>query len=84
VEVTQQCWISIEQDGIRSFRKLMNPGDVQRLYAAEQFFIIAGNAGGLRLKINGRPAKALGKPGEVVKILINEKNIQDYLDQSPG
>ena len=24
----------------------MNPGDVQRLYAAEQFFIIAGNAGG--------------------------------------
>jgi cytoskeleton protein RodZ len=84
VGVTQQCWISIEQDGVRSFRKLMNPGDVQRLYAAEQFFIIAGNAGGVQLKINGRPAKSLGKPGEVVKILINEKNLQDYLDQSAG
>jgi cytoskeleton protein RodZ len=84
VGVTQQCWISIDQDGIRSFRKLMNPGDVQRLYAAEQFFIIAGNAGGLQLKINGRPAKSLGKPGEVVKILINKKNLQDYLDQSAG
>jgi cytoskeleton protein RodZ len=84
VGVTQQCWISVEQDGIRSFRKLMNPGDVQRLYAAEQFFIIAGNAGGVQLKINGRPAKSLGKPGEVVKILINEKNLQDYLDKSAG
>jgi cytoskeleton protein RodZ len=84
VAATQQCWISIEQDGIRSFRKLMNPGDVQRLSAAEQFFIIAGNAGGVQLKINGKRAKSLGKPGEVVKILINEKNLQDYLDQSAG
>jgi cytoskeleton protein RodZ len=84
IVVTQRCWISIEQDGSRSFRKLMNPGDVQRLYAAEQFFIIAGNAGGVQLKINGRPAKSLGKPGEVAKILINKKNLQDYLDQSAG
>jgi cytoskeleton protein RodZ len=84
VGVTQQCWISIEQDGTRSFRKLMNPGDVQHLYASERFFIIAGNAGGVQLKINGRPVKSLGKPGEVVKILINEKNLQDYLDQSAG
>jgi cytoskeleton protein RodZ len=84
VAATQQCWISIEQDGSRSFRKLMNPGDVQRLYAAEQFFIIVGNAGGVQLKINGKPAKSLGKPGEVVKILINGKNLHDYLDQSAG
>ena len=62
----------------------MDPGEVQRLYAAEQFFIIAGNAGGVQLKINGKPAKSLGKPGEVVKILINEKNLQDYLDQTAG
>ena len=62
----------------------MNPGDVQHLFAAEQFFIIAGNAGGVQLKINGKPAKPLGKPGEVVRILINEKNLRDYLDQSTG
>ena len=84
IAATQQCWISVEQDASRSFRKLMNPGDVQRLYAAEQFFIIVGNAGGVQLKINGKPAKSLGKPGEVVKILINEKNLQDYLDQPAG
>ena len=62
----------------------MDPGDVQRLYATEQFFLILGNAGGVHLKINGKSAKPLGKPGEVVKILINEKNLHEYLDQSPG
>jgi hypothetical protein len=84
VGVTEQCWVSVEQDGSRSFRKLMSPGEVQRLYAAEQFFIIVGNAGGVHLKINGKPARPLGKSGEVVKILINEKNLNDYLDQTPG
>ena len=84
VGATEQCWVSVEQDGTRSFRKLMSPGDIQRLYASEQFFLIVGNAGGIQLKINGKPAKPLGKPGEVVKILINEKNLESFLVQSPG
>ena len=84
IGVTEQCWVSVEQDGSRSFRKLMSPGEVQRLYASEQFFIIVGNAGGIHMKINGKSAKPLGKSGEVVRILINEKNLHDYLDQTPG
>ncbi len=81
---SEQCWISVEQDGVRSFRKLMEPGEIQQLYASEQFSIIVGNAGGVQMKINGKPAKPLGKPGEVAKILINEGNLQDYLVQTPG
>jgi len=84
IGATEQCWVSVEQDGSHSFRKLMRPGEVQRLYASEQFFIIVGNAGGIHMKINGKSAKPLGKPGEVVRILINEKNLHDYLDQTPG
>jgi hypothetical protein len=38
----------------------------------------------VRLKINGKPAKSLGRSGEVVRILINEKNLQDLLDQTAG
>ena len=38
----------------------------------------------LGFKINGRPAKPLGKPGEVVKVLIDGKNLQNFLDQSTG
>jgi hypothetical protein len=62
----------------------MEPGEVQLLVAAENFRIVLGNAGGVHLKINGRPAKPLGKPGEVVKVLIDGKNLQNFLDQATG
>jgi hypothetical protein len=62
----------------------LQPGEVQSFDAAEKFQIVLGNAGGVRLKINGKPAKPLGKPGEVLKVLINEQNLQDILDKTAG
>jgi cytoskeleton protein RodZ len=79
-----KCWVSIDRDGSPAFRKIMEPGEVQALVASEKFQIVLGNAGGVQLKINGKPAKPLGKPGEVVKILIDAKNLQDFLHQATG
>jgi cytoskeletal protein RodZ len=84
IEITQSCWISINTDGKPALRKLLQPGDVQSFGASDQFMIIAGNAGGVRLKINGMPAKPLGKSGEVVKTLINRTNLNDFIDQTTG
>jgi hypothetical protein len=84
IETSEKCWISIDRDGSPAIRKLMDPGEIESFIAREQFFLIVGNAGGVHLKINGKPAKSLGKSGVVAKILINEKNLQDLLDQTPG
>ncbi len=84
IGISQQCWVSIDRDGSPVLRKLMDPGEIQTLDANQQFLIVLGNAGGAHLKINGKPAKPLGKPGEVVTIQINEKNLQDFLDQTAG
>ncbi|MBN1566749.1 MAG: helix-turn-helix domain-containing protein [Acidobacteria bacterium] len=84
IGISEQCWVSIDRDGNPAVRRLMDPGEVQSLDANEQFLLIVGNAGGAHLKINGKPAKILGKSGEVVKILIDAKNLQDLLDQSAG
>jgi cytoskeleton protein RodZ len=84
VTATEKCWISIERDGISAFRKNMQPGEIQFFDAAERFLVIAGNAGGVHLKINGKPVKALGKPGSVVRIMIDQKNLQDFMDRAPG
>jgi cytoskeleton protein RodZ len=81
---TENCWISVDRDGNRAVRRTLAPGEVQQVRASEQFFIILGNAGGVRIKINGKTAKPLGKSGEVVTIKINEKNLQDFLDQASG
>jgi cytoskeletal protein RodZ len=84
IGVTEKCWVSVDRDGTPGFRRLMEPGEVQSLYAAEQFMIILGNAGGAHLKINGKPLKSLGKAGEVVKTLINQQNLPDLLVQNAG
>ena len=62
----------------------MAPGEVQSISAYGQLTLIVGNAGGVHLKINGKRAKPLGKSGEVIKIHINEQNLQDFLDQNAG
>lgn len=82
--VLEKCWISIDSDGGKVLRRVLEPGEEQSFNASESFYIILGNAGGVHLKINGKPAKPLGKQGEVVKMLINERTIQDLIDHSTG
>jgi cytoskeleton protein RodZ len=84
IAATENCWISVDRDGSPAVRKLLVPGEVQQVKASEQFSIILGNAGGVRLRINGKATRSLGKSGEVIKIQINEKNLPDFLDQTSG
>lgn len=84
ITATEECWISIDHDGKSAVRKLLEPGEVQSINAAERFVIRLGNAGGVTLKINGKPAKPLGKAGEVIDLLINKSNLPDYIDQTAG
>jgi cytoskeletal protein RodZ len=84
VAVTGQCWISVDRDGNPAFRKLLEPGEVQTLGAAEKFYIIVGNAGAVRLKINGKLLKPIGRPGEVIKLLIDGKSLPDLIDPTAG
>jgi cytoskeletal protein RodZ len=78
------CWISVDVDGRPSSRRLMEPGEELVFNAAERLFILIGNAGGVQLKINGKTAKPLGEPGEVIKMNIDLKNMQQFLDESAG
>jgi cytoskeleton protein RodZ len=82
-EVLEKCWVSVNSDGNRVLVKLLEPGDTQSFDAGDRFYIVLGNAGGVRLKLNDRPAKPLGKPGEVVKVLITVQNVADFLE-TPG
>jgi cytoskeleton protein RodZ len=83
-EVLQNCWVSVRSDGTRVLVKELKPGDDQAVEASKAFYLILGNAGGVRLKINGKPLKLLGKPGQIVKILIDESNLPELLDKTAG
>lgn len=80
-QVVQPCWISVISDDNQIPSRTLQPGDDPSYDAKKRFEIVLGNAGGVHLKINGRPAKPLGKPGEVLKLLINVQNIPDLLEK---
>jgi len=82
VQVVDKCWISVNADGNRALVSILEPGNSQVFDADERFFLVIGNAGGIHLKINGKPVKALGKSGEVVRVLINEQSMKDLIEKS--
>jgi cytoskeleton protein RodZ len=81
---TETCWISVDRDGRPAVRKIMEPGEVQSFSAAQKFFVVVGNAGGVHLKINGKPARQLGESGKVIRLLINDTNLPNLIDQTAG
>jgi cytoskeleton protein RodZ len=84
MQVVDKCWISVSTDGHLITRKTFEPGETQSFDAAEQLSIIVGNAAGVQLKINGKAVKPLGKSGDVIKMIINQKNLQEFIDQTAG
>jgi len=81
---TAKCWVSIDRDGSPALRKVIEPGEVQSFSAAERFLIIVGNAGGVSLKVNGKPLKPLGQSGEVRRISIDQQSLPELLDPTAG
>jgi len=83
-EVTQACWMSLTGDGTRVYSGVLRPGETPQFDARNNFDMVLGNAGGIKLKINGKPAKLLGAPGAVIKILINADTIPDLIEKVLG
>jgi cytoskeleton protein RodZ len=80
----EKCWVSISRDGIQALTKVIEPGEVQSFNAIDKFYIVIGNAGGIRLKVNGRSLKSIGQSGEVRRLLIDDKTLPDLLDPNSG
>jgi transcriptional regulator with XRE-family HTH domain len=75
-----KTWIHIASDGQVVLDGLYEAGKTATYDAAKEFVIQIGNAGGVALSINGRPAKSFGGAGQVVTdIRINRDNWADFL-----
>ena len=84
VDTVESCWISVNGDGRHMLAKLLQPGEGQSFAANTDFEIILGNAGGVKLKINGKPVKSLGSSGSVVRFTINADSIPNLLAKLTG
>jgi hypothetical protein len=78
----QECWVEVRADGATVINRVLAEGETQTLEARGEIVLSVGNAGGLSVRVNDRPALPLGRSGEVRKnIVITRKNLPSLVDQ---
>jgi transcriptional regulator with XRE-family HTH domain len=69
-EALEPTWMAVQSDGGEPRQVLLQRGERTRFGADTGFVLTVGNAGGVRLALNGERLPVLGKSGEVVRNLI--------------
>jgi transcriptional regulator with XRE-family HTH domain len=78
--------ISVTADGTLQIDGVFPPGATARAQADGILVITTGNAGGFTFSLNGKPAKPLGRSGQILNdVKITPGNIKDFLEgPAPG
>jgi cytoskeleton protein RodZ len=80
LSVEESCWLEIAADGEVMVYGLKDQGFRQEVRALRELRLWLGNAGGVKLLLNGRPAIPLGRSGQVRKNLtITLDNYRDFV-----
>ncbi len=83
VTALQEAWVQLSADGKTSFTGTLMPNERKEISAAEQVKIVAGNAGGLTVSLNGKPLEPLGPVGQVRVVRLTAEGPQ-FLQTSRG
>ena len=80
LSVEESCWLEIAADGEVVVSGLKDQGFHQEVTAVRELRLWLGNAGGVKLILNDRPAIPLGRSGQVRKDLtITPDNYRDFV-----
>jgi cytoskeleton protein RodZ len=67
LEFDDDSWTKLDADGQTVLQGLMRRGDSKRFEAREGFLLTLGNAGAVRVTVDGRAPQKLGGAGKVVR-----------------
>lgn len=65
ITAEQPSWVSVSGDGIVQYAGTMQVGETKSFNANDKIDLRTGNAGGIKLQLNGSPIPPLGAPGQV-------------------
>ena len=67
LEFDQDSWTEVSADGQRAFLGTDSPRHAAGVRRSRGFRLSFGNAGGVRVTLDGRPLEPLGTAGQVVR-----------------
>ncbi len=65
ITAEQPSWVSVSGDGVVQYAGTMQVGETKSFNANDKIDLRTGNAGGIKLQLNGNPIPPLGAPGQV-------------------
>jgi hypothetical protein len=75
--LTAQSWLRVMVDGKQAYEGVLSEGDQRTWEANEAVSVRAGNAGGVMVKVNNKPAVPMGNPGAVEEATYNSKQVAE-------
>lgn len=79
LDVTEQTWISVASGENKLFKGILNPNESRKFSLQAPLNLVLGNAGGVKLAVNGQLLAPLGRTGERKIIEISAENYKQFL-----
>ncbi|MBZ5632028.1 MAG: DUF4115 domain-containing protein [Acidobacteriia bacterium] len=76
LSATEKTWLSITSEGKRLFSGFLEPSQTKTLTGVEAARMTVGNAGGLEVRLNGKPIGPIGKSGQVRVVVFTPDNFE--------
>ena len=69
LSATEKTWLSISSEGKRLFSGFLEPSQTKTLTGLDAARMTVGNAGGIEVRLNGKPIGPIGKSGQVRRVV---------------
>lgn len=73
---TEKTWLSITSEGRRLFSGFLEPSQTKTLTGLDVARMTVGNAGGIEVRLNGKPIGPIGKSGQVRTVVFTPDNFE--------
>lgn len=73
VEASQKTWVQVTIDDKNTQNAMVEPGEMREWEAEKSVKVVIGNAGGVRMKWDGRPLELSAKPGSVLRFSLPDE-----------
>lgn len=76
LRLTDRAWVRVVADGERVLEANLEAGFVQTIRAEESVQLFVGNAGGVKVALNGETMQPLGPPGHVRRVDVSASGME--------
>jgi cytoskeleton protein RodZ len=76
LSATEKTWLSITSEGKHLFSGFLEPSQTKTLTGVEAARMTVGNAGGIEVRLNGKPIGPIGKSGQVRVVVFTPDNFE--------